>query len=51
MRICQVISSNMPILPTGIRGWGATELITDEYTKNLRKLGNQFDVKYLNEIK
>lgn len=51
MRICQVISSNMPILPTGIRGWGATELITDEYTKNLRKLGNQVDVKYLNEIK
>lgn len=40
----------MPILPTGIRGWGATELITDEYTKNLRKLGHQVDVKYLNEV-
>lgn len=51
MRICQVISSNMPILPTGVRGWGATELITDEYTKNLRKLGHQVDIKYLNEIK
>lgn len=51
MKICQVISSNMPILPTGVRGWGATELITDEYTKNLRKLGNQVDIKYLNEIK
>jgi len=51
MRICQVISSNMPILPTGVRGWGATELITDEYTKNLIKLGNQVDIKYLNEIK
>lgn len=51
MKICQVISSNMPILPTGVRGWGATELITDEYTKNLRKLGHQVDIKYLNEIK
>jgi hypothetical protein len=39
MRIAQVISSNLPILPTGQRGWGATELIMDEYTKNLRKLG------------
>ena len=29
MKICQVISSNMPILPTGQRGWGATELITE----------------------
>lgn len=50
MRICQVISSNMPILPTGVRGWGATELITDEYAKNLRKLGHEVDVKYLNEV-
>jgi len=46
-----VISSNIPILPTGQRGWGAVELITDEYTKNLIKLGHQVDVKYLNEIK
>lgn len=51
MKICQVISSNMPILPTGIRGWGATELITDEYAKNLRKLGHEVDIKYLNEVK
>jgi glycosyltransferase involved in cell wall biosynthesis len=51
MKICQVISSNIPILPTGQRGWGATELITDEYTKNLIKLGHQVDVKFLNEIK
>ena len=50
MKICQVISSNMPILPTGERGWGATELITDEYAKNLRKLGHEVDVKYLNEV-
>ena len=27
MRIAQVISSNLPIKPTGERGWGATELI------------------------
>jgi len=40
----------MPILPTGQRGWGATELITDEYAKNLRKLGHEVDVKYLNEV-
>lgn len=50
MKICQVISSNLPILPTGIRGWGATELITDEYAKNLRRLGHEVDVKYLNEV-
>lgn len=40
----------MPILPTGVRGWGATELITDEYAKNLRKLGHTVDVKYLNDV-
>jgi len=51
MRICQVISSNMPILPTGERGWGATELITDEYAKNLRALGHHVDVRYLNEVR
>ena len=40
----------MPILPTGERGWGATELITDEYAKNLRRLGHDVDVKYLNDV-
>jgi glycosyltransferase involved in cell wall biosynthesis len=40
----------MPILPTGVRGWGATELITDEYCKNLRKLGHTVDLKYLNDV-
>lgn len=50
MKICQVISSNLPILPTGQRGWGATELITEEYSKNLRKLGHEVDIKYLNEV-
>ena len=50
MKICQVISSNLPILPTGQRGWGATELITEEYSKNLRKLGHEVHIKYLNEV-
>ena len=50
MRICQVISSNIPILPTGFRGWGALELIIDEYSKNLIKLGHEVDIKYLNEV-
>jgi glycosyltransferase involved in cell wall biosynthesis len=50
MRIAQVISSNLPILPTGERGWGATELIMDEYTKGLRKLGHQVDLLYLNNV-
>jgi glycosyltransferase involved in cell wall biosynthesis len=50
MKICQVISSNIPILPTGKRGWGATELIMDEYTKGLRKFGHEVDLKYLNEV-
>lgn len=50
MRICQVISSNIPILPTGVRGWGATELILDEYTKNLKALGHEVDLKYLNDV-
>jgi hypothetical protein len=50
MRIAQVISSNLPILPTGQRGWGATELIMDEYTKNLRKLGHEVDLLYLNDV-
>ncbi len=50
MRIAQVISSNLPILPTGQRGWGATELIMDEYTKNFRLLGNEVDLLYLNNV-
>jgi len=51
MRVCQVISSNLPILPTGIRGWGATELIMDEYSKHLRNLGCIVDFKYLNDVR
>lgn len=50
MKICQVISSNIPIKPTGERGWGALELIIDEYSKGFRNLGHEVDIKYLNEI-
>ena len=50
MKICQIISSNLPILPSGERRWGATELIIDEYVNNLRKLGHEVDLKYLNEV-
>jgi glycosyltransferase involved in cell wall biosynthesis len=50
MKICQVISSYIPIKPTGERGWGAVELIIDEYRKGLIKLGHQVDIKWLNEI-
>lgn len=50
MRICQVISSNIPVLPTGKRRWGALELIMDEYAKHLRSMGHIVDLKYLNDI-
>jgi len=50
MRIAQVISSNIPILPTGERGWGATELIMDEYSKGLRKLGHEVDLTWLDSV-
>lgn len=50
MRIAQVISSSIPILPTGERGWGATELIMDEYSKGLRKLGHEVDLTWLDSV-
>lgn len=50
MKICQVISSNLPILPPGERRWGATELITYEYVKYLRILGHDVDLLYLNDV-
>jgi len=50
MKIAQVISGNLPILPTGKRGWGAVELLMDEYTKCLRTLGNTCDIRWLNEV-
>jgi glycosyltransferase involved in cell wall biosynthesis len=50
MRIAQVISSSIPILPTGERNWGAVELIMDEYTKGLRKLGHEVDLTWLDSV-
>jgi glycosyltransferase involved in cell wall biosynthesis len=50
MRICQVISSNLPILDAGERRWGAVELIMGEYVKNLREQGHHVDLKYLNDV-
>ena len=50
MRIAQVISSSIPILPTGERRWGAVELIMDEYTKGLRKLGHEVDLTWLDSV-
>jgi glycosyltransferase involved in cell wall biosynthesis len=50
MRIAQVISSSIPILPTGERNWGAVELIMDEYSKNLRKLGHEVDLTWLDSV-
>ena len=50
MRIAQVISSSIPILPTGKRRWGAVELIMDEYTKGLRKLGHEVDLTWLDSV-
>jgi glycosyltransferase involved in cell wall biosynthesis len=51
MKICQVISSNLPIEDTGTRRWGATEIIMSEYTKHLRNLGHEVDIKWLNDVK
>ena len=50
MRIAQVISSSIPILPTGERRWGAVELIMDEYTKGLIKLGHEVDLTWLDSV-
>ena len=50
MRIAQVISSSIPILPTGERSWGAVELIMDEYTKGLIKLGHEVDLTSLDSV-
>lgn len=51
MRICFVVSGNIPILPEGIRGWGAVEKLMDEYRKSLIALGHHVDIKYLNEVR
>lgn len=51
MKICLVISSNLPIEDTGTRRWGAVEIIMSEYTKHLRNLGHEVDIKWLNDVK
>jgi glycosyltransferase involved in cell wall biosynthesis len=50
MRICQVISGNIPVLETGERRWGALELVQSEYKKHLIALGHTCDIKWLNEV-
>jgi len=49
MRICQVISSNIPIETTGKRRWGALEAIMDEYRKGMIARGHTCDIRWLNE--
>jgi len=50
MRICQVLTGMIPVLPQGERRWGAVEKIISEYQISLTRMGHTVDVKYLNEI-
>jgi len=50
MRICQVVTGIIPVLPRGQRQWGAVEKIIGEYKEALEVLGHQVDVKFLNEV-
>lgn len=50
MRICQVVTGIIPVLPQGERGWGAVEKIILDYKKALEYLGHTVDVKFLNEV-
>ena len=50
MKVIQVISSNIPVLETGLRKWGAMELIQSEYQKHLIKQGIECEIKWLNEV-
>ena len=50
MRICQVVTGIIPVLPRGQRQWGAVEKIIGEYKEALEILGHQVDVKFLNEV-
>jgi glycosyltransferase involved in cell wall biosynthesis len=50
MKVIQVVSSNIPILKTGLRQWGAVELIQSEYQRCLRNLGVECEIKWLNEV-
>ena len=50
MKVIQVISGHIPILETGMRTWGAVELIQSEYQKWLRYQGINCEIKWLNEV-
>lgn len=50
MRICQVVTGIIPVLPRGQRQWGAVEKIIGEYKEALEVLGHEVDVKFLNEV-
>lgn len=50
MKVIQVISSNIPILETGQRRWGAVELIQSEYQKHLRAMGIECEIQWLNDV-
>jgi glycosyltransferase involved in cell wall biosynthesis len=50
MKICQVVTGIIPIMPQGERGWGAVEKIILEYKKALEYLGHTVDMKFLNEV-
>lgn len=47
MKIAQVHLGLLPIPPNG---WGAVEKIVWNYTLELRKMGHQVDIPYINEI-
>lgn len=48
MKIAQV---NLGLLPIPPNGWGAVEKIIWNYTLQLRELGHEVDIPYINEIK
>ena len=50
MRICQVVTGIIPVLPRGQRQWGAVEKIIGEYKEAFESLGHEVDVKFLNEV-
>lgn len=51
MRICQVVTGIIPVLPRGQRQWGAVEKIIGEYKDAFELLGHEVDVKFLNEVR
>ena len=51
MRICQVVSGNIPIETTGNRRWGAVEAIMDEYRKAMISMGHKCDIRWLNDVR